>query len=127
MASPNTLRQLRRFIVCQHRAAAHVTGDGVHHNAVSAKGSLLAPIPAAGPGFRYYLTNTRWVFAEAGFYGMYLWIMETSFRRDTLGITLSKHFSVHAGYQLGSRLTVNNKSNDRIGLRPHPKGRNRRR
>ena len=29
-------------------AAAQVTGDGVHHNAVSATGSLLAPIPCRG-------------------------------------------------------------------------------
>jgi hypothetical protein len=104
-------------------AAAQVTGDGVHHDPVSAKGSLLAPIPVAGPQFRYYLTNSPRVFVEGGFYGMYLFgygnFLSTS---DTLGITLSKHFSVNAGYQLGSRLTVNSKSNDRIGLRLTQKG-----
>ena len=43
-------------------AAAQVTGDGVHHDAVSASGSLLAPIPVAGPQFRFYVTNSPRVF-----------------------------------------------------------------
>jgi hypothetical protein len=33
-----------------------------------------------------------------------------------LGLTLTKHLAVNAGYQLGSRLVVNNKTGDRIGL-----------
>src|SRR5271169_4922761 len=45
-------------------AAAQVTSDGVHHGAVSAKGSLLAPIPVFGPQFRYYLTDSPRVFVE---------------------------------------------------------------
>src|SRR5258705_2277224 len=39
-------------------AAAQVTGDGVHHAAVSASGSLIAPIPVARPDFRLYLTDS---------------------------------------------------------------------
>ena len=38
-----------------------------------------------------------------------------------VGISLSKHFSVGAGYQLGSHLTVNNAS-DRVGLQLNQKG-----
>jgi hypothetical protein len=53
-------------------AAAQVTGDGVHHNAVSASGSLLEPIPVAGPDFRLYLTNSPRVFVDGNVLGMYL-------------------------------------------------------
>lgn len=98
-------------------AAAQVTGDGVHHAAVSAKGSLLAPIPVAGPQFRYYLTNSPRLYVEGNLYGMYLFgygnFLSTA---DDLGFTLTKHLSVNAGYQLGSRLVVNNKNADRIGI-----------
>jgi hypothetical protein len=40
---------------------------------------------------------------------------------DSLGITVNKHFSVNAGYQLASRLNVNGTSN-RIGLSLKQKG-----
>jgi hypothetical protein len=53
-------------------AAAQVTSDGVHHDAVSASSSLLAPIPVAGPDFRLYLTNSPRLFVEGQVYGMYL-------------------------------------------------------
>jgi hypothetical protein len=40
-----------------------------------------------------------------------------------VGITLSKHFAVLAGYQLGSHLVVNNNSSsNRVGLRLVQKG-----
>src|SRR6202007_736412 len=52
-------------------AAAQVTGNGVQQAARSASGSLLAPIPVAGPEFRLYLTNSRRLFVQANLYGMY--------------------------------------------------------
>ena len=95
----------------------------MQHGAVSAKRSLLAPIPVFGPQFRYYLTDSPRVFVEGNLFGMYLFgygnFVSTA---DTLGITVSKHLSVNAGYQLGSRLVVNNKNNDRIGLHLTQKG-----
>lgn len=104
-------------------AAAQVTGDGVHHAAVSSKGSLLAPIPVAGPQFRYYLTNSPKIFVEGNLYGMYLFgygnFVSTA---DNLGYTVNKHLSLNAGYQLGSRLVVNNKNADRIGIHLTQKG-----
>ena len=37
---------------------------------------------------------------------------------DAIGLTLTKHISLNAGYQLGSRLLVNNDASaNRIGLR----------
>jgi hypothetical protein len=99
-------------------AAAQVTSDGVQHAAVSASASLLAPIPVAGPEFRLYLTNSPRVFVEANVYGMYFFgygnfVSSTG----TLGFTINRHVTLNVGYQLGSRLVVNNSSSaDRIGL-----------
>jgi hypothetical protein len=103
-------------------AAAQVTGDGVHHSAVSASGSLLSPIPVAGPDIRFYLTDSPRVFVAGNVLGMYLFgygnFVSTV---GDVGVNLSKHFAVIGGYQLGSHLVVNN-TNDRIGLRFTQKG-----
>jgi hypothetical protein len=97
-------------------AAAQIV-NGMQHQAVSASGSLLAPIPVAGPEFRFYLTNSPRLFVEGNLYGMYLFgygnFLSTA---DDIGFSITKHLSVNAGYQLGSRLIVNNKTNDRIGI-----------
>ncbi len=104
-------------------AAAQVTGDGVHHAQVSGSGSLIAPIPVAGPQFRFYLTNSPRLFVEGNVYGMYLFgygnFVSSS---GTLGFSINKHLSLNAGYQLGSRLVVNNNSSDRIGVHLTQKG-----
>jgi len=99
-------------------AAAQVTPGGVQQAARSASGSLLAPIPVAGPQFRAYLTNSPRLFVDGNVYGMYLFgygnFVSSS---GTLGLTLSKNLSVNAGYQLGSRLEVKSNASDRIGIR----------
>jgi hypothetical protein len=99
-------------------AAAQITGDGVHHAAVSASGSLLAPIPVAGPEFRWYLTGSPRVFVEGNVDGMYFFGYGNYVSSlGTLGVMIQKHVSVNAGYQLGSRLVVNNSSSvQRIGI-----------
>ncbi len=103
-------------------AAAQVTGDGTHHDAVSASGSLLAPIPVAGPDFRLYLTNSPRVFVDGNVLGMYLFGYGNFVSAaGDVGVTVSKHFAILAGYQLGSHLVVNN-NHDRIGLRLIQKG-----
>ena len=83
-------------------AAAQVTGDGVHHAAVSASGSLLAPIPVAGPDFRFYLTDSPRVFVAGNVLGMYLFgygnFVSTV---GQVGVSLSKHFSLIAGSPVG--------------------------
>jgi hypothetical protein len=96
-------------------AAAQVTGDGTHQAAVSASRTLWAPIPVAGPQFRLYLTNSPRVFIEGNVYGNFV-----SSAGD-LGFTLTKHITANAGYQLGTRLNVNNTPN-RIGLDLTQKG-----
>jgi hypothetical protein len=103
-------------------AAAQVTGDGTHHDAVSASGSLLAPIPVAGPDMRIYVTNSPRVFVDASVTGMYLFGYGNFISASgDVGVTLSKHFAILGGYQLGSHLVVNN-DHDRIGLRLVQKG-----
>lgn len=99
------------------RAAAQVVG-GVPRPAVSASGALLAPIPVAGPDFRIYLIpNSSRLFLTGNLLGMYFFgygnFLSTT---GTLGVTLNKHLSARAGYQLGTRLRVNDR-NDRIGIR----------
>jgi hypothetical protein len=103
-------------------AAAQVTGDGTQQAAVSSSKSLLAPLPVAGPEFRLYLTNSPRVYIDGNVYGMYFFGYG-NFVSSTgdIGITLSKHVSVQAGYALGTRLNVNGTSS-RIGLDLTQKG-----
>jgi hypothetical protein len=105
--------------------SAKITATGTVNGTqqtVSASGSLLAPIPVAGPEFRLYLTNSPRVFLEGNVYGMYFFgygnFVSTA---GTLGVTVSKHISLNAGYQLASRLSVNG-STDRLGLDLKQKG-----
>ena len=64
------------------------------------------------------LLTRRTDFVKGNVYGMYLGgygnFVSTT---DTIGVTLTKHLSLNAGYQLGSRLVVDNNSSKRIGLR----------
>jgi len=106
------------------KAAAQVTADGVHHAAVSASDSLVAPIPVAGPEFRFYVTNSPRVFVDGQVYGMYFFGYGNYVSASgSLGFTIVKHLSAKAGYQLGSRLVVNrDTSTNRIGLNLTEKG-----
>ena len=102
-------------------AAAQVN---TNNQVISAKKSLLVPIPVAGRQARFYLTNSPRVYVEGNLYGMYFFgygnFVSTS---DNVGVTLTKHLSVNAGYQLGSRLNVNvDSKKDRLGLSLTQKG-----
>jgi hypothetical protein len=102
-------------------AAAQVN---TNNQVISAKKSLLVPIPVAGPQARFYLTNSPRVYVEGNLYDMYFFgygnFVSTS---DNVGVTLTKHLSVNAGYQLGSRLNVNvDRKKDRLGLSLTQKG-----
>jgi hypothetical protein len=97
------------------------TSGGVVHPAVRASGSLLAPIPVAGPDVRVYLLPR--LFVTGNLQGMYLfgygdYISTTG----TVGVPILKnHISARAGYALASNLHVNT-SSDRIGLTLTQKG-----
>ena len=103
-------------------AAAQVNGEGVQQAAITAKGSLLAPIPVAGPEFRLYLTDSPRLYVQGNLYGMYFFgygnFVSTT---DVIGLTLTKHISAIAGYQLGSRLNVTGTS-DRLAMDLTQKG-----
>jgi len=103
-------------------ALGSVSGGGSASGSYSASGSLLAPIPVAGPQFRLYLTDSPRVFLEGNLYGMYFFgygsFVSTA---GDLGVTLNKHISINAGYQLASHLTVNG-TQDRLSLQLSQKG-----
>jgi len=92
--------------------------------AASAKGSFLVPLPVAGPQYRFYLTDSPKVFIEGDIYGMYFFgygnFISSS---NSVGVTINRHFSVLAGYAVGSRLVVNRSSSSkRIGVSLTQKG-----
>lgn len=99
------------------RASLSEMMNPVLYPLVSGSASLLAPIPVAGPNFRYYLTDSPKLFVEGNVFGMYLFgygnFLSTA---ASLGYTINKHLSINGGYQLGSRLVVNNNSTTRIGV-----------
>ena len=102
-------------------AAAQVNNN---NQTISAKKSLLVPIPVAGPQFRFYLTDSPRLYVEGNLYGMYFFgygnFVSTA---DDIGVTLTKHLSVNACYQLGSRLNVNvDAKKNRLGLDLTQKG-----
>lgn len=89
-------------------AKAQVIGPGVSQAATSSHASLLAPIPVGGPEFRLYITNSPRLFVEGNIYGMYFFGYGNYYSTaGDLGFSVSKHFSVNAGYTIGSRLNVN--------------------
>ena len=76
-----------------------------------------------GPDVRFYiLPKSNRLFVTGNLLGMYFFgygnFLSTI---DTLGFTATKHINVRAGYQLGTRLNVNSKT-DRIGLDLTQKG-----
>lgn len=105
-------------------AAAQVTSSGVHEAARSASGSLLVPLPVAGPQFRLYLTNSPRLFVEGNVYGMYFFGYGNFVSAyGILGFGIARHLSATAGYQMGTRLVVNSDtSSNRIGLRMSERG-----
>ena len=119
---------LRSWMSSTHIASITATGtlqgngSSGRQGTVSANGSLLALIPVFGPEFRLYFTHR--VYLQGNLYGMYFFGYGNFLSSSRgLGVRLGKHVGMNGGYQLGSRLTVNNdSSSDRIGLRLTQKG-----
>lgn len=106
----------------QITATGQVSGGATGSGTASAKGSLLAPIPVAGPEFRLYLTDSPRVFIEGNVYGMYFFGYGNFVSSaGALGFTINRHISVGAGYTLASRLNVNG-SSDRLAFDLTQKG-----
>ena len=116
--------QLDLFDVNGSLDAAAQVSNGLPVVAHRAQGSLRAPLPVFGPDVRFYLTkNSNRLFVTGDLFGMYFFgygnFLSTV---DTLGITATKHLNIRAGYQLGTRLNVNNNANTRIGISLTQKG-----
>jgi hypothetical protein len=73
---------------------------------------------------RFYLTkNSNRVFVTGNVFGMYFFGYGNFISTlDTIGISATKHLNIRAGYQLGTRLNVNNNASTRVGLNLTQKG-----
>jgi|SRR5581483_1046997 len=108
--------QLDLFYIRGSLSAAAQTLNGTTFFAQRASSTLRAPLPVAGPDFRYYLTNSGRLFVNANLLGMYFFGYGNFISSyGTLGISLNKHLNLQGGYQLGSRFDIKSKA-DRIGL-----------
>jgi hypothetical protein len=89
-----------------------------------AQGTIRAPIPVFGPDVRFYLTkNSDRLFVTGNILGMYFFGYGNFISTfDTVGLSATKHLKIRAGYQLGSRLNVNNNAATRIGISLTQKG-----
>jgi hypothetical protein len=116
--------QLNLFDVQGSLSAAAQVTNGVPVLAHRAQGSIRAPIPVFGPNVRYYLTkNSNRLFVDGNVLGMYFFGYGNFISTiDTIGFTAAKHVAIRAGYQLGSRLNVNNNAATRIGISLTQKG-----
>jgi hypothetical protein len=108
--------QLDLFYVRGSLNAAAQTLNGTTFAAQRASSTLRAPLPVAGPDFRYYLTNSRRLFIDANLLGMYFFGYGNFVSSaGTVGVALNKYLNFQGGYSLGSRFDIKSKTN-RIGL-----------
>jgi hypothetical protein len=112
--------QLDIFDITGSLNAAAQVNNGVPQTAVFSSGQLRAPIPIAGPEIRFYPTER--FFVTANVLGMYFFGYGNFVSsQGTAGFKLTKHIALRGGYQLGSRLNVNTKS-QRLGVNLTQKG-----
>lgn len=102
------------------KAVGTVNGQGV---GTSASRSLFAPLPAVGPTGRWYpLHDSKRLSLEGSVRGMYLFgYGDFVTARANVGVGLTDHLALRAGYQMGSRLSVHGTS-DSIAVRLTQKG-----
>jgi hypothetical protein len=86
-------------------------------------GSVLAPLPAIGPRVRWYPINDSSRFVVDGTAtGMYLFGYGDFYSaKGTVGVAVSRHWKLTAGYQMGTRLTIHG-TDDSMGFRLTQKG-----
>jgi len=109
--------QLYLFYIRGSLNAAAQTFNGTPHSAQSSSSTIRAPLPVAGPDFRYYLIpGSRRLFVSGNLLGMYFFGYGNFISSyGTVGVALNRHLNFQGGYQLASRLNINSKGN-RIGL-----------
>jgi hypothetical protein len=89
----------------------------------TASASILAPLPAVGPSFRWYpMQNSSRFSLDGSALGMsFFGYGNFMTAQGTAGIALSRHLNLRAGYQMGSRLRIKG-TNDRLGVQLTQKG-----
>lgn len=109
--------QLDLFYIKGRISAAAQTLNGTSRSAQASSSTIRAPLPVAGPDFRYYfIPNSSRFFVAGNLLGMYFFGYGNFISSyGTVGISLNQHLNFQGGYQLGSRFDINTK-NDRIGL-----------
>jgi hypothetical protein len=109
--------QLDLFYVRGSLNAVAQTLNGTTFAAQKASSTLRAPLPVAGPDFRYYLIpNSRRLFVAGNVLGMYFFGYGNFISSyGTVGLAVNKYLNFQGGYQLGSRFDIKSKT-DRLGL-----------
>ena len=108
--------QLDLFYVKGTLKAAAQTLNGTSYVAQVSSSTIRAPLPVAGPDFRYYLTSSGRMFVAGNLLGMYFFgYGNFTSSYGTLGVRVNRYFNLQGGYQLASRLDIKSKT-DRIGL-----------
>lgn len=104
------------------KATAQVV-NGVPHSVVFSSAKLLVPLPTGGLDTRVYLIpNSSRLFVTGSGTGVYFLGYGNYWNATgTVGLTITKHLSVRGGYQVGSSLKINTKT-DRSGVRLTQKG-----
>jgi hypothetical protein len=109
--------QLDLFYIRGSLSAAAQTLNGTPRSAQASSSTIRAPLPVAGPDFRYYLIpSSRRLFVAGNVLGMYFFGYGNFISSyGTVGVALNRHLNFQGGYQLASRLDIKAKNN-RIGL-----------
>jgi hypothetical protein len=88
----------------------------------TSSGSIFAPLPILGPGIRWYPLHSGRLAVDGSFRGLsffgYGYFMTAKGSGD---IALSRHWRLNLGYQMGTRLKINDGEN-RIGIKLTQKG-----
>lgn len=88
----------------------------------TASGSLLAPLPILGPRARWYPMHSGRLALEGDVLGMYFFGYGNFLTaRGTGDISLSRHWRLNLGYQMGTRLRIEGGSNQ-LAIRLTQKG-----
>jgi len=103
-----------------------ITGTGTINGESATRtssGSVFAPIPSIGLQSRWYPSkNSSRVSLDGYWGGMYLFgYGDFMSAGGSVGVSVSRHIDVRAGYQMGTRLSVHG-GNNQIGLRLTQKG-----
>jgi len=102
------------------KLAGNVNGQG---GSRSRSNSLLAPLPAVGPIFRWYpLRDSNRLALEGSVRGLsFFGYGNFVAARANVGIGVTKHLVIRGGYEMGSRLSIHGTS-DQIAIRMTHRG-----